>query len=209
IFTYNMGPSTARFTNSGAITIRDNNSASPYPSTINVSGLNGVVTKATVTFTNFSHTHPSDVDIVLASPAGQNMLILANDGGATAMNNVMLTLDDTAPILVPANGPIVTATNRPNPITPVAAFPSPAPPAPYFTNLSACNGSAPKGAWNLFVMDDSAFDSGSIASGWILTLTTASVVPQTADLVVGMTASPEPVVVGSNLTYTITLNNYG
>jgi uncharacterized repeat protein (TIGR01451 family) len=92
---------------------------------------------------------------------------------------------------------------------PVAAFPSPAPPAPYATNLSACNGSNPNGAWNLFVIDDTTLDVGSIASGWILTLTTASVVPGAADLVLGVTDNPDPVVIGSNLTYTISLTNFG
>jgi len=101
------------------------------------------------------------------------------------------------------------ATNRPNPVLPVAAFTSPAPPSPYATNLSACNGSNPNGAWNLFVIDDTTLDTGSIASGWILTLTTASVVPGAADLVLGVTDVPDPVVIGSNLTYTISVTNFG
>jgi uncharacterized repeat protein (TIGR01451 family)/uncharacterized delta-60 repeat protein len=209
VFNFTLGTSTYRFTNSNFITIRDNTNALPYPSTINVSGLNGVVAKATVTLTNFSHTHPNDVDIMLAPPGGQNMLILANNGGANGINNVMLTLDDSAATPVPTSGVIVTATNRPNPVLPVAAFPSPAPPSPYATGLSACNGSNPNGAWNLFVIDDTTLDSGSIANGWILSLTTASVVPAASDLVLGVADSPDPVVIGSNLTYTISVTNFG
>lgn len=209
VFSYTLGNSVTRFTNTAFITIRDETNALPYPSTINVTNLAGVVTKATVTLTNFSHTHPNDVDIVLAPPGGQNMLILANDGGANAINNVMLTLDDGAATPVPATGTIVTATYRPNPVLPVAAFPSPAPPAPYATNLSACNGVNPNGAWNLFVIDDTSLDTGSIANGWILSLTTAGVVPAASDLVVGVTDAPDPVVVGSNLTYTISVINFG
>jgi uncharacterized repeat protein (TIGR01451 family)/uncharacterized delta-60 repeat protein len=209
VFSFTLGNNLYRFTNSSFITIRDNTNALPYPSTINVSGINGVVAKATVTFTNFSHTHANDVDIMLAAPGGQNMLLLANNGGANAMNNVMLTLDDNAAAGVPTSSPIVTATNRPNPVLPVAAFPSPAPPAPYATNLSACNGSNPNGAWNLFVIDDTTLDTGSIANGWILTLTAASVVPAAADLVLGVTDAPDPVVIGSNLTYTISVTNFG
>jgi uncharacterized repeat protein (TIGR01451 family)/uncharacterized delta-60 repeat protein len=208
-FNFTLGTNLHRFTNSNFITIRDNTNALPYPSTINVSGLGGVVAKATVTLTNFSHTHPNDVDMMLATPGGQNMLLLANNGGANAINNVMLTLDDGAVTPVPTSGTILTATNRPNPVLPVAAFPSPAPPAPYANNLSACNGSNPNGAWNLFVIDDTTLDSGSIASGWILTLATASVVPGAADLVLGVTDVPDPVVVGSNLTYTISVTNFG
>ena len=208
-FSYTLGTSVKRFTNSAFITIRDNTNALPYPSTINVSGLDGVVAKATVTFTNFSHTHANDVDIMLAAPGGQNMLLLANNGGANAMNNVMLTLDDNAATPVPVSSAIVTATNHPNPVLPVAAFPSPAPPAPYGTTLSGCNGSNPNGAWNLFVIDDTTLDTGSIANGWILSLTTASVVPAAADLVLGVTDAPDPVVIGSNLTYTISVKNFG
>jgi uncharacterized repeat protein (TIGR01451 family) len=209
VFSYTLGTSVRRFTNNAFITIRDNTNALPYPSTINVSGINGVVAKATVTFTNFSHTHANDVDIMLAAPGGQNMLLLANNGGANALNNVMLTLDDNAATGVPTSSPIVTATNHPNPVLPVAAFPSPAPPAPYATSLSACNGSNPNGAWNLFVIDDTTLDTGSIANGWILTLTAASVVPAAADLVLGVTDNPDPVVIGSNITYTIWVTNFG
>jgi uncharacterized repeat protein (TIGR01451 family)/uncharacterized delta-60 repeat protein len=209
VFSYTLGTSVTRYTNSAFITIRDNTNALPYPSTINVSGINGVVAKASVTFTNFSHTHANDVDIMLAAPGGQNMLLLANNGGANAMNNVMLTLDDSAPTGVPTSSPIVTGTNHPNPVLPVAAFPSPAPPAPYATSLSACIGSNPNGAWKLFVIDDTTLDSGSIANGWILTLTAASVVPTAADLVLGVTDSPDPVVIGSNITYTISVTNFG
>src|SRR5204863_1640208 len=108
-FSFTLGTNLYRFTNSTFIAIRDNANALPYPSTINVSGLNGVVAKATITLTNFSHTHPNDVDIMLATPAGQNMLLLANNGGANAINNVMLTLDDGGATPVPASGTIVTA----------------------------------------------------------------------------------------------------
>jgi uncharacterized repeat protein (TIGR01451 family)/uncharacterized delta-60 repeat protein len=209
VFSFTLGTNYYRFTNSNFITIRDNTNALPYPSTINVSGINGVVAKATVTFTNFSHTHANDVDIMLAAPGGQNMLLLANNGGANPMNNVMLTLDDNAATGVPTVTPIVTATNRPSPLLPVAAFPSPAPPAPYATNLSACNGSNPNGAWNLFVIDDTTLDTGSIANGWILSLTTASVVPAAADLVMGVTDAPDPVVINSNVIYTISVTNFG
>jgi uncharacterized delta-60 repeat protein/uncharacterized repeat protein (TIGR01451 family) len=208
VFTYTLGTNVTRFTNSTFINIRDFTNALPYPSTINVSGLNGVVTKATVTLTNLNHTHANDVDILMTSPAGQNMLILANDGGGNAVN-AMLTLDDDAPTPVPATGTIVTGTNSPNPVLPVAAFPSPAPPAPYATNLAACKGSNPNGAWNLFVIDDTPLDSGNISSGWILSLTTAGVIPAAADLVVGVTDIPNPVVVGSNITYTISVTNFG
>jgi uncharacterized repeat protein (TIGR01451 family) len=124
------------------------------------------------------------------------------------MNNVALTFDDNAATPVPATNSIVTGTNRPSPILPVTTFTDPAPAAPYATNLAACNGSNPNGPWSLFVLDDTPLDSGSLG-GWILSLTTASVVPAAADLVVTASGTPSTVVVGSNVTYTISLVNYG
>jgi uncharacterized delta-60 repeat protein/uncharacterized repeat protein (TIGR01451 family) len=206
-FSYTLGFTTNRFTNSTLITIRDNTNALPYPSTINVSGLNGSVTKATVTLTNLTHSHANDVDILLTSPAGAKMMLLANNG-TNAMSNVNLTLDDAAAAPVPVIGSIVTGTNRPNPNFPVAAFPDPAPAGPYTNVLRACSNSAPNGPWSLFIIDDTSLDSGTLG-GWILSLTTASIIQPSANLVIAASAAPSPVVVTSNLTYTIGVTNYG
>src|SRR5206468_3521603 len=192
-----------------AITIRDNTNALPYPSIITVSGLNGVVGKATVTLTNFAHTHPDDVDILLTSPGGQSMVLLGNNGGGNTVTNVTLTLDSTASTPVPIGSQIVSGTNRPNPNMPVATFPAPAPPGPYATDLNAANGSNPNGAWSLYVIDDTPLDVGIISKGWVLSLTTASVIAPAVNLSANVIASPSPVVVGSNLTYFIAVTNYG
>src|SRR5207253_9538278 len=142
-----------------------NTNALPYPSIMTVSGLSGVINKATVTFTNYAHTYPGDVDIVLSSPAGQNALLLANNGGANSITNVTLTLDQAAVTPVPTSGTIMSGTNRPNPVLPIAPFPTPAPPGPYATSLSTFNGSNPNGTWSLYVMDSRPLDAGSISGG--------------------------------------------
>jgi uncharacterized repeat protein (TIGR01451 family)/uncharacterized delta-60 repeat protein len=209
VFTFALGTNATRFTNNAAIAIRDNTNALPYPSSITVSGLNGVIGKAAITLTNLAHTYPADIDILLSSPSGQNVLVLANNGGANSITNVNLTLDPSAGTPVPINGQITTGTNRPNPSLPVATFPAPAAPGPYATNLSALAGSNPNGTWSLYVMDSRPLDSGSISGGWILSLTTAGVIPASVNLSANVTASPNPVVVGSNLTYTIYVTNYG
>jgi uncharacterized repeat protein (TIGR01451 family)/uncharacterized delta-60 repeat protein len=209
VFTFTLGTNMTRWSNTAAITIRDNTNASPYPSTITVSGLSGVVGKASVTLTNFAHTHPDDVDVLLTSPGGQNMILLANNGGGNTVTNVTLTLDSTASTPVPIGSQIVSGTNRPNPNLPVATFPAPAPPGPYATNLTAASGSNPNGAWSLYVMDDTPLDVGMISNGWVLYLTTASVVAPAVNLSVDVASAPNPVVVGSNLTYSINVTNYG
>jgi uncharacterized repeat protein (TIGR01451 family) len=208
-FTFTLGTVVKSYTNSGTITIRDNTNATPYPSTIVISGLQGLVSKASVTLSNCSHTSAYDVDVLLASPGGNNVLLMANAGGHTAYNRVNFTFDDDAGSFLSQSGPLATGTNKPTSFLPVAPFPSPAPPAPYAQSLSALSNSNPNGTWSIYVIDDQPVDTGGITNGWILNLTTASVVPAASDLVLGMTVSPSPVVQGSNLVYTVSITNFG
>jgi uncharacterized repeat protein (TIGR01451 family) len=92
-----------------------------------------------------------------------------------------------------------------NPITHVSP-----PPPPYGTNLAALNGGNPNGTWELFVQDDMPEDSGTNYNGWILTLTTASPVGQSANLVLSMSASVvSNVLIGTDFNYFIGVINYG
>src|SRR5204863_2057431 len=104
----------------------------------------------------------------------------------------------------------VSGTNQP---TSYAAapppFPVPAPPAPYGNNLSALNGSNPNGNWSLYVMDDTPLDSGMLSNGWVLRLTSVAPVPATADVGLSMSVSQITSVATSNLTYTLSLTNFG
>jgi uncharacterized repeat protein (TIGR01451 family) len=171
------------------------------------------VAKATVTLTNLSHGFPSDIDILLVSPTGQNSFLMAKCGGSYAINNVTLTFDDTVANNVTNGmfGPIVSGTYRPTSYA-LATPPFPAastPPPPYGVGLSAFNGNNPNGNWKLYVIDDMPGGAGVIANGWVLNLATAGVVPAAADVGLAMTASAATVVATSNLTYTLTLTNYG
>lgn len=170
--------------------------ANPYPSAIPVSGLTGAVTNVTATITGFSHTFPSDVDILLVGPSGQNVVLLADTGGGTDVNNATITFNQAAPTLVTA--PVVSGTFRP---TNNGAFtgPAPAPTPPYGASLALFNGTVPNGTWNLFVFDDAGGDVGQIALGWSLDITTngptiASFNPQTGP------AGTQVVITGTNLT---------
>ena len=84
-----------------------------------------------------------------------------------------------------------------------------APLPPYGSTLSALNGGNPNGFWNLFVVDDQILNAGVIANGWKMTLTLANPVGPSADLGVAMSASAATVLPGSNLTYTVTVTNFG
>jgi len=162
---------------------------------------------------NLSHGNISDVSILLMGPTGTNSLLMAKIGGNSDINNVTLTFDDAAASQLTANPP-TSGTYKPTQFSKIVPFPistnNPALlPKPFGTNLSGFFGSNPNGAWNLYVIDDTPLDSGVINGGWSLNITTLSVVPPTADLVAGMTASPASSVVSSNVTYTITVTNFG
>jgi subtilisin-like proprotein convertase family protein len=190
------------FSNPSAITIPaagPEGVASPYPSTIPVAGLSGTVTKVTVTLTNFSHTFPADVDILLVGPTGANATILSDLGGATPVTNVTLTLDDAAATALPT--PLVSGTFKPTNalgfIEP-DPFPAPAPAHSGASALSVFNGTNPNGTWSLYVVDDSGGDTGSISGGWSLSITgpsapTATLTPTpTATPTATVTATPTP-----------------
>jgi subtilisin-like proprotein convertase family protein len=165
--------------NSNASSIRipangTSGAASPYPSTISVSGVTGTVSKVTVTLLNISHSFPDDVDVLLVGPGGQKTLLMSDAGGGNALSGVTLTFDDAAESLLPDSTAISPGTYRPTDFdTTTDSFPAPAPAGPHGASLAAFNGLNPNGTWSLYVFDDATQDTGSIAGGWRLTITTA------------------------------------
>jgi subtilisin-like proprotein convertase family protein len=191
------GGAAGPFANSTTIGIPGNPAAtsgvaSPYPSSIVVSGVAGTVSKVTATLHGFSHTFPGDVDVLLAGPAGQRIVLLSDVGGGTDAVNLTLTFDDDAP----APGTVlVSGTFRPTNIGAGDAFPAPAPGPPHGTVLADFNGSDPNGAWSLYVVDDAGADRGSIAGGWSLSFQTAD--PVCCDQACSL-ACPGPITQGND-----------
>jgi subtilisin-like proprotein convertase family protein len=179
--------------------------ATPYPSTINVAALTGTVTKVTATISNFSHTFPGDVDILLVGPAGQKMILMSDVGGGTDAVNVTITFDDAAASNIGAT--VVSGTFRPTNSGTGDLFPAPAPAAPYGAALSDFNGTNPNGTWSLFVVDDAGADIGTIAGGWSLTITTAMpvccVAPCMLSCPSNITVSNDPNQCGAVVNYTV------
>jgi uncharacterized repeat protein (TIGR01451 family) len=201
-------PTTASFTNVAAIIIPDHGSASPYPSTIPVSGLTGLVGKVTVSLNGLTHGFPDDIDMILVSPSGQKVVLMSDTGGGHSLTNVNLIFDDNAAAGLPDSARIVSGTYKPTDFEAGDSFPPPAPAGAVSAFLSAFNGSNPNGNWSLYVVDDATGDSGLIA-GWSLSITTINPANSAMNLVVTVTDSPDPVFVGSPLTYTVTLTNRG
>ncbi len=209
-FSFTLGKVGNIYSNNTAIVINDNARATPYPSVINVTNPNALVTSTAVVLTNLSHAYPRDINALLVSPTGQKSYLMARCGSSFAINNVTLTFDDAATNSLPQFAPIASGAYRPSSFASIAPnFPTNAPSPPYVTNLSAFNGTSPNGAWSLYVFDDNFLHSGSIADGWILNLTITGPVPGAADLDLTMAPRDATVVATSNLTYTLTVTNYG
>jgi hypothetical protein len=149
------------FSSTSPIIINDTTNAptpaSPYPSTISVSGLAG-------------------------SEIAKEAMIMSNVGGETRspITNINLTLDDDAPSFLPFQPPLVSGTFKPTKRLETLTFdfaaPVPAGSASIPAPLSVFQGTQPNGQWRLFVIDDAYPDSGGIDGGWNLTFTTTPVV---------------------------------
>jgi len=200
-------PATTTFANSAAIVIPDHGSAVPYPATINVSGLTGAVSRARVTLNGLTHSFPRDVNVLLVSPNGANVILMSHIGGAHAVTNLTLTFDDSAPATL-SDSALLSGTMKPAAFGTVT-FPPPAPAKGYGAALAAVTGGSPNGSWSLFVLDDSVGDAGNIASGWSLELTTLNPVNPIADLSVIIVSAPASVFVGGVYTNTVTVHNAG
>lgn len=168
------GGTTQMFTNATALSIPDSGNGSPYPSTINVSGMTGTISKVIVKLKGLSHTYPDDLDILLVGPGGQKVLLLSDAGGAADVVNTTLTFDAAVSAVLPNSSQITSGTYLPTNYGSTDPFGAPAPAAPFSTSLGTFTGASPNGAWQLFLRDDAAQDRGSIASGWELTITTTN-----------------------------------
>jgi uncharacterized delta-60 repeat protein/uncharacterized repeat protein (TIGR01451 family) len=235
VFGFTLGGFVNSFTNPATIIILDStnpptrasNSIAPgfgYPSTIDVSGVSaGVVTKVTVTLSDFGHQFPHDVDALIEAPGGQNSILFSKCGLAgsqSSVNDLTMTFDQDATAFVPLYTPMTSGTYRPtsNPTNVMGQLPPvllgelgvpEAPKAPYTTNLSALIGSPPNGTWALWVVDTVTLDSGYISNGWILNLSSGQQVESDSDLEVAVSSAPAVATLSNTLTYSITVTNYG
>jgi uncharacterized delta-60 repeat protein/uncharacterized repeat protein (TIGR01451 family) len=234
-FGFTVGGNTASFTNSAAILLpeigngatRATNSVAPgygYPSLIDVSGIPGLMTKATVTLSNFGHSFPSDVDVVLQAPNGSNSILMSHVGGGTGVSGVTLTFDQTAAAHLPTNrlssGTYLPTEYTAFPYTVMPVLPSvpanvivpveaPVAPFPYGTNLSTFVGASPNGNWSLWAICDQNLDSGYISNGWVLNISTGVPVENDSDLQVTVNPVPAQATASNLLTYFLTVTNYG
>ncbi len=121
-FTYTLGTWTTTFSNLNSIVINDHTIASPYPSSINVRDVGGVLVKSVVTLTNLNHGYTKDIQALVVSPAGQDTLIMGRAGNGS-VSRITLTFDDAAASYLSATNVLVTGTNKPTAYPPTTIFP--------------------------------------------------------------------------------------
>jgi uncharacterized repeat protein (TIGR01451 family) len=217
---FNLGAmvaTTVSATNPGQINIPGTGTqgpGSPYPSTILLSGVSGVVSKVTVLLKGLSHTFPSDVDVMLVGPTGQSVVLMSSAGEGDQISGVDLTFDDNASQSLPNASAITTGAYKPtNYSSPTNNFYPGAPAGPYGQTLAGFSGLNPNGAWSLYAQDHASQDAGVLAGGWSINLTVSNSVccipPPAADLALGVTASALLINSGTQLVYSISLTNFG
>ncbi len=152
--------------------------SSPYPSTLDVSRMRGLVSDVDVTLTGLSHARSQDLDVVLVGPGGQAVTLLS-DSADGSVAGASLTFDDEAPSVLPAVGSGGRLAPGPWQVTNYGSgdpMPGPAPsPAPYGNRLDVFDGTSPVGTWTLYVADDT-IGGGGVIAGWSLAITTAPIV---------------------------------
>ncbi|MEO8422585.1 MAG: IPT/TIG domain-containing protein [Actinomycetota bacterium] len=159
------------FSNPAPITIPTQGPFSPYPSTINVTGLSGTITDINVTLYGYVHAWPDDVDVVLIGPSGTSYTVLMADAGHRKLPTAVdLTFDDSAASQILNNDGLVSGSYRP------ADWESyDLDPTLTNTSLSVFNGKTPNGTWSLYGGDDTANGGGSIGGGWSLDIATNAI----------------------------------
>lgn len=159
----------------------DVNPCIPYPSSIAVSGVPGLVTKVTVTVNKLNVDDPPDANILLVGPNGQNIILMSDAGDRTGIINALtLTFDDAALSALPSDLTIMSGTYKPTNFNAGNdSFPAPAPVGPYGATLAVFNGSNPNGTWDLYVANNKGnhpwdYTGVGISGGWSLTVTTST-----------------------------------
>lgn len=173
-------PGTAEsFCNPAPITIRDANAALPYPSTVTVANAITGPFKITVTVKGINHTILFDLDMLLAGPAGQTVMLMSDADGGADLQNATLTFDDaSSPIPATPGAILPSGSYKPTNIGSPDAMPAGAPAEPYGSSLGVFLGTDPNGTWRLLLRDDVlGGGNGSVTGGWCVNIVPTNAAP--------------------------------
>ncbi|HZN90295.1 MAG TPA: Calx-beta domain-containing protein [Thermoleophilaceae bacterium] len=166
---------TASFPNTTLIKIPgsgDIGPASPYPSSVSVSGMTGPITDVNVTLHRVGHSYPSDLRALLVSPTGEKVRLMSGRCGTDDIEDYTWIVDQQALEEFPGSsceGFVY------RPAGGGGNFPAPAPEGPYSGSLNSLNGEQANGTWQLYVADSNVHDTGDMEGGWTLTVSTGPV----------------------------------
>jgi hypothetical protein len=167
-------PSTVHAESEHAVSVPGSGTSGPaqdYPMEFDLTGVSPASLVVGVEMTLvLQHSRPDDLRVVLESPSGTAVVLMANAGGKTAVpaGTRMYFRDYGATGQVPDDGPIVHNTfYRPGgqyagglALPP----PPPGPAPPYQTSFASLVGEPIAGTWRLWVYDDAAGETGAIES---------------------------------------------
>jgi subtilisin-like proprotein convertase family protein len=206
------------FSSATSITIPSSGAANPYPSNLAVSGLPAGTTVKSVTLRGMNHTFVADIDVVLRSPGGINVVLMSDIGGGGDLVNNTYTFDDAATVSMDAStNPPANGTYKPSNVG--ATDPMPAPfPGGTITQaapaLSLFNPGVLNGTWELYVADDLGGDFGDISGGYQIVfaqpftpVTTGTFLWTPATGLNSTTTNPVAASPNTTTTYTVTHNN--
>ncbi len=169
----------ATFSNGASITINDNANASLYPSNISVGG-SLPIQSVGVTLTGFTHAKMTDLTMLLVSPAGKKIQLLANAPGS-APSPFPLAISDAGS---PLNGdPLVKIPYRPTVVPTTMLMPTPAPGLPYETSMASLIGDDASGTWSLYIRDNVSGEAGVVSGGWSLSINGGVISPVSSEFV--------------------------
>ncbi|MDA0244430.1 MAG: hypothetical protein OT477_13515 [Chloroflexi bacterium] len=173
--------------------------ATPYPSTIELGGLDKQLVDVNVKLFYVNHFNPEQIDMLLVGPQGHTITLFSDAGGTFATQPFDLILDDEANSSIPQfTNNFFGGTYQPTNYGPLDSFPAPAPVPTGNSQLAVLNGTNPNGEWQLFVVDDTSTvtDGSSSIGGWCLELITTGT---TSSLLV-CNHDPLPIVDGDSET---------
>jgi hypothetical protein len=169
------------FTNSTAITINNgfNGSfASPYPSTVQVPALPGVLQSVTVTLFGLSDFQSYSIDMLLTGPTGQGVDLMSQAGNGLVTNATVTIGDDGAQF---PDREITSGTYQlsgyANPSGMGFSITSPFYGEDTTNQMAGFIGTTLAGAWSLFEYYEDYWPNGSISGGWCLNFTMVPVAP--------------------------------
>ncbi|MBK9148865.1 MAG: PKD domain-containing protein [Flavobacteriales bacterium] len=196
-----------------AVSVSGANDGSVYPWNVSVSGLpTSGVTVESVTLNGVTHTYPDDLDILLQSATGTNVILMSDVGGGTDITSENFVFMDgesaMADNAVNRSG-IYAPTNSGTPDS-WPTTPGPGSFTQSSPSLSLFTGDF-NGTWGLLIRDDANADGGSVAS-WSITFTYTSTVTYTWSPAAGLSGTTGATVTASpagTSTYTVTAAHSG